>query len=280
MSFAKLALQNMPANPSLRILYIGDVVGKAARQAVQKILPTLRAEYKLDAVFMNVENIAHGNGISVSTIAEMETAGGDYFTSGNHVWDNKDGVGYLQRSDSKVLRPANFPSTNPGKGWVTVEIGTKKVLLINLIGQVFMPQQADNPFHCLDRILAQHHLEQYAAIIVDLHAEATSEKQALAWYSAGRVSLVVGTHTHVPTADLRILPPGTGLVCDIGSVAVADSVIGADKSKVLYRFLTQMPQSLEPADSSPVLFNSILCEIDATTRKTLRLERIDRQIDL
>lgn len=270
----------MLARPTLRILYIGDVVGKTARLAVKKILPEIRAEYKPDAVFMNVENLAHGNGITTSTIAEMEAAGGDYFTSGNHVWDNKEGVNYLQRGDSKVLRPANFPSTNPGKGWATVEIGTKKILLINLIGQVFMPQQTDSPFHCLDRILQQHQLENYAAVIVDLHAEATSEKQALAWHGAGRISLLVGTHTHVPTADLRILPPGTGLVCDIGSVAVADSVIGAEKSRVLYRFLKQMPQSLEPADGSPVLFNSILCDIDPTTRKTVHLERIDRQVNL
>lgn len=270
----------MPARTPLRILFIGDVVGKHARQAVQKILPDIRAQYKPDAVFMNVENLAHGNGITPSTIAEMEAAGGDYFTSGNHVWDNKDGVAYLQTSSSKVLRPANFPPTNPGKGWATVEIGTKKILLINLIGQVFMPQQVDNPFHCLDRILAQHQLEKYNAVIVDLHAEATSEKQALAWHGSDRLSLLVGTHTHVPTADLRILPSGTGLVCDVGSVTVANSVIGADTSKVLYRFLTQMPQSLSPAEDTTVLFNSVLCDIDPDTRKTLRLERIDRQVDL
>ncbi|EKD79523.1 MAG: hypothetical protein ACD_41C00050G0009, partial [uncultured bacterium] len=213
---------------SLRFLYIGDVVGKAGRAAVSKLLPGLRAELSVDAVFANAENMAHGNGISTDTVNELLAAGVDYCSSGNHVWDNKDGVEYLKRSDARVIRPANLPASNAGRGWMTVEVGTKKVLLINLVGQVFMPQQADSPFSCIDAILKQHPPEQFNAVLVDMHAEATSEKQALAWYLDGRVSTVVGTHTHVPTADLRILHHGTGLVCDLGSVAAADSVIGAD----------------------------------------------------
>ncbi|MFA5995982.1 MAG: TIGR00282 family metallophosphoesterase [Patescibacteria group bacterium] len=269
----------MPAN-SLHFLLIGDVVGKAGRAAVTKILPELRQKYRPDAVIMNVENLAHGNGITPDTITEMEKAGADYFTSGNHIWDNKDGLAYLQQQHAKVIRPANLPLNNPGKGYLEFSIGTRKILLINLTGQVFMPQQANNPFHCLDEILKQHSAEQYSAIIVDLHAEATSEKQALAAYADGRISLLIGTHTHVPTADLRTLPKGTGLVCDVGSVVSANSIIGAEADKVLYRFLTQMPQSLTPAESSPVLFNSVLCEIDPATKKTLSLKRIDQQINL
>lgn len=262
----------------LRLLYIGDVVGKAGRAAVTKLLPGLRAELALDAVFANVENMAHGNGISSDTVAEMLAAGVDYCSSGNHVWDNKDGVEYLKRSDARVIRPANLPAVNAGRGWMTFEVGTKKVLLINVVGQVFMPQQADSPFYCIDAILKQHPPENLAAIVVDIHAEATSEKQALAWYVDGRVSAVVGTHTHVPTADLRILPHGTGLVCDLGSVAAADSVIGADKDKVLHRFLTQLPGALSPAETGEVLFNSVLIEIDPSTRQTVCLTRVDRAV--
>ncbi|HBY73626.1 MAG TPA: metallophosphoesterase [Candidatus Kerfeldbacteria bacterium] len=263
---------------SLRFLYIGDVVGKAGRAAVSKLLPGLRAELSVDAVFANAENMAHGNGISTDTVNELLAAGVDYCSSGNHVWDNKDGVEYLKRSDARVIRPANLPASNAGRGWMTVEVGTKKVLLINLVGQVFMPQQADSPFSCIDAILKQHPPEQFNAVLVDMHAEATSEKQALAWYLDGRVSTVVGTHTHVPTADLRILHHGTGLVCDLGSVAAADSVIGADKDKVLHRFLTQLPGSLSPAETGEVLFNAVLLEIDPATRQTVRLTRVDRVV--
>lgn len=263
---------------ALRFLYIGDVVGKAGRAAVTKLVPGLRIELKLDAVFMNAENMAHGNGISTDTMAEMLTAGVDYCSSGNHVWDNKNGVEYLKRTDARVIRPANLPAANPGRGYITFEVGTKKVLLINVIGQVFMPQQADNPFYCIDAILQQYKPDQFSTIIVDIHAEATSEKQALAWYLDGRVSAVVGTHTHVPTADLRILTQGTGLVCDLGSVAAANSVIGADKDKVLQRFLTQLPGVLNPAETGPVLFNAVLLEVDPATCKTLRLTRVDREV--
>ncbi|MBI2415931.1 MAG: YmdB family metallophosphoesterase [Candidatus Kerfeldbacteria bacterium] len=265
---------------TLRLLYIGDVVGKAGRAAVTALVPGLREQLQLDVVLMNAENMAHGNGISTVTVTEMVTSGVDYFSSGNHVWDNKDGVQYLHRSDAKVIRPANLPPTNPGKGWIEFEIGSKRVLLINVLGQVFMPQQADNPFHCLDAILQTHPAKNYHAIIVDIHAEATSEKQALAQYLDGRVSLVVGTHTHVPTADLRILSHGTGLVCDLGFVGVADAVLGANKTKVLHRFLTQMPGALSPAETGQVLFNSVLFEIDPVTRQTVRMERVDRAIEL
>lgn len=263
---------------ALRLLYVGDVVGKAGRAAVTKLLPGLREELKLDAVFMNAENMAHGNGISADTVADMRRAGVDYFSSGNHVWDNKAGVEYLKRGDARVIRPANLPAANPGRGFITCEVGTKKVLLINVVGQVFMPQQADSPFYCIDAILQQYPPENFHAVLVDIHAEATSEKQALAWYLDGRVSIVVGTHTHVPTADLRILTQGTGLVCDLGSVAVADSVIGADKNKVLQRFLTQLPGALAPAETGSVLFNSVLIELDPATHKTVRLTRVDRVV--
>lgn len=271
----------MPASAPLRLLFIGDVVGRAGRQAVKKVLPGLRQQLQLNAVFLNAENIAHGNGVTTDTVREMLDCGVDFCTSGNHIWDNKEGVDYLQRSDAKVLRPANFPAVNPGRGLAVVEVGSKRILLINLIGQVFMPQQVSSPFEAFDALVARHNLNDYQAVVVDFHAEATSEKQALAWYCDGRASLLVGTHTHVPTADLRTFPGGTGLVCDIGCVAPANSVIGADKTKVLKRFLTQTPVALSPVDDErEILFYSIYAEIDPDTRKTLKLERVDRTVQL
>lgn len=271
----------MPASTPLRLLFIGDVVGRAGRRAVNKTLPALRQELQLDVVLMNAENLAHGNGITKETITEMLNCGVDFFTSGNHIWDNKAGVDYLQRGDAKVLRPANFPAINPGRGIAEVEIGTKRILVINLLGQVFMPQQVNSPFAAVDDLLAHRNLNDYQAVLIDFHAEATSEKQALAWYCDGRASLVVGTHTHVPTADLRTLPNGTGLVCDLGCVAPANSIIGADKQKVLKRFLTQTPVALSPADDeTEVLFYSVYAEIDPDTRRTVKLARVDRTIQL
>ncbi len=267
----------------LRLLFIGDVVGKAGRAAVKKLVPALRDEFKLDLVLMNAENLAHGNGITPETLAEIFSAGVDYCTSGNHIWDNNKGLSYLQQSTARVIRPANLPAVNPGKGFIEFEVGTKKILLINLVGQVYMPQQANNPFYCLDDILRAHPPTNYSAVLVDLHAEVTSEKQALAWYADGRISLLVGTHTHVPTADLRILPGGTGLVCDLGCVAHAVSVIGANKDKIIQRFLTQRSISFEPADSDQggdMLFYSVYAEIDPTTRRTINLNRVDRTVTI
>lgn len=271
----------MPVSAPLRLLFIGDVVGRAGRRAVKQLLPGLRKELSLDAVFINAENIAHGNGVTADTIREMLDCGVDFCTSGNHVWDNKAGVDYLQRSAAKVLRPANFPAANPGRGVVEVEVGSKRILLINLIGQVFMPQHVSSPFEAFDNLMAKRNLADYCAVLIDFHAEATSEKQALAWYCDGRASLLVGTHTHVPTADLRTLPGGTGLVCDLGCVAPANSVIGADKTKVLKRFLTQTPVALSPVDDeTEVLFYSVYAEIDPATRRTVKLLRVDRTVQL
>lgn len=261
-----------------RVLYIGDVVGKGGRSAVRELLPNLRDELKLDAVFLNAENIAHGRGITPSAIEEMEQAGVDWFSSGNHIWDNAKGVEYMKRADAKVLRPANFPDTDPGMGWAEIEIGTKKFLLINLIGQVFMEQEASSPFLMTDSILAERSLSDYTAIIIDIHAEATSEKQALAFHVDGRVSAVVGTHTHVPTADLQTLPQGTGLVCDLGYVGSAQSVLGFAKEHVLDRFLTDSGRSLAPVESGMMNFKSVLLEIDSKTKFPISITRIDREI--
>lgn len=264
----------------LRILMIGDAIGKAGRTAITSIVPKLRAELQLDAVIVNVENLAHGRGITPEAIAEIQSAGIDFCTSGNHIFDNERGVEYLKQPNGIVLRPANFPASDnyPGVGVATFTIAEHTILLINLIGQVFMKQSADNPFHALDAILAEHPLHKYSAILVDVHAEATSEKQGLAWYADGRVSAVVGTHTHVPTADVRLLPQGTGLVCDLGYVGAADSVLGFSAEDVLDRFLNDSKTSLRPIESGRTLFNSVLIEVDTTTSLPITIKRIDREV--
>lgn len=264
----------------LRILYIGDVVGKGGRLAVRALVPQLRKELELDAVFMNAENLAHGRGITKETVESVLDAGVDWCSSGNHIWDNEQGVEYLKTQQAKVIRPANFAVNDPGNGWAEVKVGEYTILLVNLIGQVFMDQAAENPFTCMDAILANRPLQNYSAIIVDLHAEATSEKQGLAFYLDGRVSAVVGTHTHVPTADLRILPNGTSLVCDLGYVGSTTSVLGFDTQSVLDRFLNNSGKSLSPVESGLMDFKSVLIEIDKRTGRTLSISRIDRVVEV
>lgn len=266
--------------PMLNILYIGDAVGKGGRLAIKRLVPQLRSELKLDAVFVNAENLAHGRGITEATVQDVLSAGVDWCSSGNHIWDNEPGVAYLQTPAARVIRPANFANTAPGKGWAEVQVGSHLILLINLIGQVFMDQTVDSPFTCIDSILATRPLSNYSAILVDVHAEATSEKQALAFHVDGRVSAVVGTHTHVPTADLRTLPQGTGLVCDLGYVGSRTSVLGFETSGVLERFLHDTGKSLSPVESGRMEFKSVLIEIDPQTKLPTKLTRIDREVDV
>lgn len=251
---------------------IGDVVGSPGRKAVQALLPDLRHELHLDLVTANGENAAGGFGITLDTADELLSSGVDIITSGNHIWDQKEIIPHLD-STLPILRPLNYPPETPGRGYSNV----KGVLVVNLIGRVFVGT-CDCPFRSMGRLLEELPGPP-PPIIVDLHAEATSEKQAMGWYLDGRVSVVAGTHTHVPTADTRILPKGTGYVSDLGMVGATDSVIGSEIQDVLERFLTQTPRRLRVATKGPVRFNSVLFEIDETTGKTTDVVRIDREID-
>lgn len=258
----------------MKILFIGDIVGRIGRDALKRKLPDLKIKHQPDLILANAENLAHGNGLSEKTIKEMADIGIDFFTSGNHVWDNKQGVEYLQRKDAIVIRPENYPKSNPGVGYKILEIGTRKVLIINLLGQVFMKESLPSPFTAADDVLKECGQET-PIIIVDIHAEATSEKQALWHYLDGRVSAVIGTHTHVPTANPRISEKGTALVEDVGFVGGLDSVLGADKNTIMQRFLTQISVSFNPVEAGPTAINSVLLDIDANTGKTLSIKRID-----
>lgn len=254
----------------MNVLMIGDVIGKPGRKAVAALLPGLRQELQLDLVVANGENVAAGRGLTEATAQELFDAGVDVITSGNHIFDQKEIIPILDQ-EAPILRPLNYPPAAPGHGFVT----QKGVTVLNLQGRTFMPE-TDDPFRAADTALAS--LPEDAIVVVDMHGEATAEKQAMGRYLDGRVAAVVGTHTHVPTADARILPGGTAYVTDIGMVGHSESIIGNDIASVLKRTLTGMPTRLPVAEnSSAVQFNAVLIEIDQATRRARRIERIDRE---
>jgi metallophosphoesterase (TIGR00282 family) len=254
----------------VRILAIGDVVGKPGRRAVAALVPGLRRDLRIDIVIANGENAAAGRGLTVATARELLDAGVDVITSGNHIWDQKEILPYLD-SEAPVVRPANYPEGVPGRGVVRF----RGVTIINLMGRTFM-YEIDDPFRCADRLLTN--IAPGTPIVVDMHAEATSEKVGMGWYLDGRVSAVFGTHTHVPTADARLLPKGTAFVSDLGMCGPRDSIIGVDPEGPIQKFLTGMPARFVVAEKSPaVQFNSVLIELDDQTGKGRSIERVDRE---
>lgn len=265
-------IQLLPTN--MKIFFIGDIVGRPGRKTVQELLPEIREEYTPDAIIANGENMAHGRGISEETVKEMQRAGIMFFTSGNHIFANKPAVAKLNDRKFPVIRPANFPPGNPGRGYQVIETGKfQKILIINLMGRVFMKQNYDCPFRVIDQILAEYTDDDLSAIIVDIHAEATSEKVALGHYLDGKVTAVLGTHTHVPTADATILDEGTAYITDVGMVGVIDSVIGVEKEPIIEGFLTQMPFKYEIADG-PCVLAGVLIEVDEKTKKATEIKQI------
>lgn len=256
----------------MRILFVGDVVGKPGRRAVVQLLPRLREELGIDLAVVNGENAAGGSGLTAEIARELRDAGADVVSNGNHVWDQrqfKDEIGMLDFA----IRPVNLPPNNPGRGWVVV----KGALVVNAIGRVFMGA-ADDPFRAVDGVLEQLGASAPKVRVLDWHAEATSEKLAMGWHLDGRFSAVTGTHTHVPTADARLLPGGTALVCDIGMVGPRDSILGMRTDIILERFRTGMPVRFQVAEGS-VQFNSVLVDIDEQTGRARSIERIDREVE-
>jgi metallophosphoesterase (TIGR00282 family) len=259
-------------NSEFRVLFVADVVGRPGREAVGALLPGLKAEYEPHLTIVNGENAAGGFGITAKTAAEIRSAGADLITTGNHVWDQKQFVEEVVGLDD-VLRPANFPPGVPGRGAALLTLDGEQVLVMNLQGRLFMPD-LDDPFQVADRLLQAN--PEVSIVFCDMHAEATSEKQAMGWHLDGRVSAVVGTHTHVPTADHRVLPGGTAYVTDVGMVGPRDSVIGVNKDAALKRFLTGMPHRFEAAEGI-VTFNSVLVTISKPTGRAISIQRIDRE---
>lgn len=256
----------------MRILFLGDVVGRTGRDAVISRVPEWRAEYKLDAVIVNGENAAHGFGITPQICDDFYKCGVDCITTGNHVWDQREIIAHVER-DQKIIRPANYPEGTPGRGFTVIQtVRGQKILVVNLMGRLFM-DPLDDPFAAAEKILNQHRLgRDVQAILVDFHCEATSEKMAMGHFCDGRASLVVGTHTHVPSADTQILPKGTGYQTDAGLCGPADSVIGFEPSIAIGRFVRKMPgEKLRPGDGEAMICG-ILFDVDPTTGLCSRIQ--------
>ncbi|OLB40794.1 MAG: metallophosphoesterase [Candidatus Rokubacteria bacterium 13_2_20CM_2_64_8] len=254
----------------MKILMVGDVFGEPGRAAVKKLLPKLRQQHAIDLVVVNVENAAAGFGVTPQIAREVLDQGADVMTSGNHIWDKKEIVEYITK-ENLLLRPANFPAGTPGVGHVTVKAGPHRVAVVNLMGRVFM-SAIDCPFRKADEILNEL-TKETRVVLVDMHAEATSESVAMGWYLDGRVSAVVGTHRHVQTADERVLPGGTAYITDLGMTGPIDSVIGVDKDLILQRFLTQMPVRFEAA-KGPAALHGVVITVDPETGRASDIVRI------
>ena len=253
------------------LLAIGDIIGSPGRRAVKELLPDLRRQYGTNIVIANGENVAGGLGLTLTTAEELFNVGVDVITSGNHIWAQKEIIPYLD-SEMPILRPLNYPPGVPGRGYI---VFNNKAVIINLIGRTFIGN-FDCPFRAMDKLLAE--LEpKPAVVIVDFHAEATSEKMAMGRYLDGRVSAVLGTHTHVGTIDAQLLPQGTAYVTDIGMTGPANSIIGDDTETVLARFLTIIPNRLAVAKGK-VTFNAILIRVDEETGRATGIERISREV--
>lgn len=256
----------------MNILFLGDVFGSTGREIVAENLRDLKKEYQIDFTVANGENAAHGKGLSMKAADELYEAGVDFITMGNHTWNNSNIMHFIE--DYPIVRPANFHPDLPGRGYDIRDTAEGKIGILNLQGRVYM-DPADNPFDCALR-LAEKMREETPVIIVDFHAEATSEKIALATVLDGKVSAVIGTHTHVQTADERILPKGTGFITDAGMCGPSDSIIGMSAARVTEKFIYNTPQRFEPARGSGQL-NGVVLQIDRQTGKTTRIERVLRK---
>jgi metallophosphoesterase (TIGR00282 family) len=255
----------------MRILFIGDVVGRSGRVIVRDQLPRLVADWKLDCVVVNGENAAGGFGITEPIYQDILDAGADAITLGNHAWDQREALVFIERAP-RLIRPVNYPPGTPGRGAAMIETrGGASVLVVNAMGRVFL-EPLDDPFAAIERELSACPLKTAAdAIIIDMHAEATSEKQAMAHFADGRASLVVGTHTHAPTADHQILPGGTAFITDVGMTGDYDSIIGMTKQEPIGRFVRRIPSGKFEAASGPATLCAVAVETDDATGLATRV---------
>src|SRR5947209_3084611 len=259
----------------MRLLFVGDVVGKPGRQAVRHLLPALRRRHEADFVVVNNENAAGGFGFTPEIAREILDAGADCLTSGNHVWKKREAYGYID-SEPRMLRPANYPDGVPGRGYGLYVVGGTQVAVASLMGRVFM-EPLRCPFRMLDEIWER--LKGEASVLfIDFHAETTSEKVALGWYAAGRATAVIGTHTHVQTADERVLPGGTAYLTDVGMTGPTDGVLGVATEPVIEKFLTQMPVKFEVA-RGPAALMAVLLELDDHTGRAHRISRLQEHLE-
>lgn len=260
----------------MRLLFIGDIFGRPGRRAVRELLPELKTEYKPDLVIANGENMASGSGFTLTTYHEVLESGVDFLTSGDHVWDREEIYPILDTKNEKLIRPANYPERNPGRGYEDILVGKERIRIISLQGNVFMRANLEQPFATIDRILADPN--RPTMTFIDFHAEATSEKIAFSHYVDGRVSAVVGTHTHVQTNDARILAGGTAALTDVGMTGPRDGVIGEDKEHIIAHYLDQMPWRHEVAGGA-IQFSAVVIDIDPETGRANSIELIKRELN-
>jgi 2',3'-cyclic-nucleotide 2'-phosphodiesterase len=272
MSSAKRELLNMHDKIYTRVLCIGDVVGTPGRVILQKYLPQLVKKYAIDAVIVNGENSADGKGVTPRIMRFFKHIGVDIVTSGNHIWQKKEIFPYLTEHKD-LLRPINFPSECPGVGVTLFTSDNNVIGVLNVQGRIFMREMVSCPFRAAESALT-FLASRTRIVIVDMHAETTSEKMALAWFLDGKVSAVVGTHTHVQTADERVLPGGTAFITDLGMCGALNGMLGMKKEPIIRHMMTQMPTKFEVDDNGPFVLSGVYIDIDTTTGKALALERI------
>lgn len=260
----------------LKIIFIGDIVGYIGREAVTKIIPKLKRKYKPDLIIANAENLAHGKGVTKNSLQDMLDAGVNVFTSGNHVFSKKNYQEILNDKKFSIIRPANYPKNVPGVGEKVINISQKNILLINLMGRVFMRANLDCPFVTFDNILKKY--RNIDGVIVDFHAEATSEKKAFYYYADKRAQIILGTHTHIQTNDAQISPNGTAYITDVGAVNAKESVLGVEKNVVIKNFLTQIAQTHEFPRTGICEFNAVLLTLNTDKKITKHIKIINDNI--
>ncbi|MEK7647280.1 MAG: TIGR00282 family metallophosphoesterase [Patescibacteria group bacterium] len=259
---------------SIRILFFGDVIGKAGRRGLTYQIPLWRTQFAPDLIIANAENIAHGLGIGRTALEEIQRLGVEIFTGGNHILQGKNALLLLADETLPLMRPLNAPTSWPGRGFITKNINNEtSVTVVNLIGQHDMREHYNSPFEVIETFLQKDDMKQNI-IIVDMHAETTSEKKAMGYFLDGRTSAVLGTHTHVPTADEQILPNGTGFICDTGMVGAHHSIIGVKIKEALERLAMNFPAKFEVEEEGPVEINAVLLDIDKKTKKTVGINRL------
>ena len=255
----------------MRVMLTGDVVGRPGRTAFQEYTPKLRKEKGIDVVIVNGENSAGGKGFTRKSLDALYHAGADIITSGNHVWDKKDVMEFIDQ-ERFLIRPANYPEGTPGKGYCIFPFKAKNIGVINLSGRAFMPA-LDCPFQKIEEILREIKKE-CDILFLDFHAETTSEKMAMGWYLDGRVNGVVGTHTHIQTADARILPKGTAYITDLGMTGPWNSILGVKTEIILKKFTTAMPCRFDLEEEGPMVYSAVIIDIDDNTNQTTAIERV------
>lgn len=259
----------------MKIMMTGDVVGRPGRKAFSRYTPDLRKKYDIDVVIVNGENSAGGKGFTRKSLDELYAAGADIVTSGNHVWDKKDVLDFID-DEPYLVRPGNYPDGTPGKGWCIYPFRKANIAVMNLSGRAFMPA-LDDPFRVVDDMLEDIG-DEADVVILDFHAETTSEKMAMGWYLDGRVNAVAGTHTHIQTADDRLLPNDTAYITDLGMTGPWNSVLGVKTDKILEKFLSCRPVRFDVADG-PCVYSAVIITIDDSSYRTTRIERLQLRED-